>query len=183
MSASIIALTQDGSKIAQVSKLLGATLNNGSGVATGAPITLALGANTVTTTTQGTFIVNVPSGSAGTVATAGATVTGSPVTLVPGANVITTTTTGTITVTITVSATAEVIEVVGLREIQAVIGASLSGGYKLDPAAVTVAGNKVTIQPMYYHYDSGAAADGPAVNVPTNVDLSAIKCALTVVGY
>ena len=76
MSTSIIALTQDGSKTAQVSTLLGATLNNGSGVATGAPITLALGANTVTTTTQGTFIVNVPSGSAGTVATAGATLPG-----------------------------------------------------------------------------------------------------------
>ena len=178
---SIIALTQDGSKIAQVSTLLGAILNNGSGVATGAPVDLALGANTVTTTTKGTFIINVPSGSAGTVASAGATVTGSPVTLVPGPNTITTTTTGTITVTITVAATAEAIEIPGIRTIQAVIGASLSGGYKLGPADCTIAGNKVTIQPMYYDY--AAVGAGAAINVPTSVDLSAVTCNLTVIGY
>jgi hypothetical protein len=184
MSTEMVALGVDQSKIVQLTGIiLGATLNNGTGVATGAPNTLALGANTITTTTKGTFIVNVPSGSGGTVATAGATVSGSPVTLAPGSNVITTTTTGTITVTITVTATAEVIEVPQLRTIQAVISASLSAGYKLDPANITIAGNKLTIQPMFYHYDSGGAADGPAINVPTTTDLSAVTCNLTVLGY
>jgi hypothetical protein len=82
-----------------------------------------------------------------------------------------------------VAATASAIEVVGLNTIQAVIAASIDGGYKLDPAAVTIAGNKVTVQPMYYHYGSGGVADGVAINVPTSVDLSAQIAQLTVIGY
>jgi hypothetical protein len=182
---SVIGISQDQSKVVQIVSPLAAILNNGSGVATGAPISLALGANTVTLTKAGTVIINVPAGYAGTAATGTMAVSGSPVTLVPGANVITTTgPVGNITVTITCTTTQTVIEVVGLRTILAVIGASLTGGYKLDPAAVTIAGNDVTIQPRYYAYNTKpGGVDGPAIAVPNTVDLSAIICNLTVVGY
>lgn len=184
MSYDIIAEFIDGVKMAQLTGIpLGAIVNNGTAIVTGAPATMALGANTVTLTKAGTVVINVPTGYAGTVATGTMTVTSSPVTLVPGANVITTTgAVGNITVTITCSATATTFEVVGLRKILAVIGASLSGGYKVDPAAVTIAGNKVTIQPMYYQ-DSVAEVPGAAINVATTVDLSAVLCNLTVIGY
>jgi hypothetical protein len=181
---SIIALTQDQSKVAQITGLaLGGVLSNGTGVVTAAPVILARGVNTITVATPGTFVITMPSGSSAVVATGTGAITGSPVTILGG---VTTTVTFTgvaaqnFTVTVTVNATAEVIEVVGLREIQAVISASLSGGYKLNPAACTIAGNKVTIQPQYYDY---AAADGPAIAVPTTVDLSAVLCNLTVIGY
>ena len=155
-------------------------LNNGTGIATTSPIALALGANTVAVTKAGTLRIYVPAGYAGTAATGTATVVGSPVTLVPGWNTITVVGTGNITVTTTCSTTQTTIEVEGLRQVEAVIGASLSGGYKLDPAACSVVGNKVTITPMYYNY---AAANGVAIAVPNSVDLAAVLCNLTVVGY
>jgi hypothetical protein len=78
------------------------TLTNGTGVATGSPISLSLGANTITTTGAGTFTVTLPAGTTGTAATGTATVTGSPVALVAGANTVTTTSpSGTFTVTLT----------------------------------------------------------------------------------
>ncbi len=77
-------------------------LRNLTGIATGAPISLVNGANTVTVTTVGTFTVSIPSGVTGTVASGTCAVTGSPVTLVTGNNTITTSgAVGTITVTLT----------------------------------------------------------------------------------
>lgn len=69
------------------------TLTNGTGTATGSPITLVRGDNTVAVTVAGNFIVNLPTGNAGraqsgTGAGSG-TVTGSPVTLAAGNTTIT----------------------------------------------------------------------------------------------
>jgi hypothetical protein len=175
----VIAQFLDG-KLAQLNGIhITPVLNNGTGLATGAPIALALGANTITVTQAGTLLVYVPPGYGGSAV--GAIVQGSPVTLVTGWNVLTITGTGTFTLTTTCSTTQTTIEVVGLRQIEAVVGVSLSGGYKLDPAACSVSGNKVTITPMYYTNNGGAA--GPAIAVPNTVDLSAVVCNLTIVGY
>jgi len=187
MSYDIIGLFQDQSKLAQLTGVaLGGTLVNGTGVVSAAPVILARGANTITVATPGTFIITMPTGSSAVAATGSGAITGSPVTCPAGAST-TVTFTGiagqNFTVTVTVNATAEIFEIPGIRTIQAVIGASLSGGYKLDPAAVTVAGNKVTIQPQYYAYNTDTAADNAAINVPTSVDLSAVLLNLTVVGY
>ena len=70
----------------------GNTITNGTGVATGSPITLAAGANTITSTAPtltGTTLVN------GT-----GVATGSPITLIGGLNTITISTLGTFTVTL-----------------------------------------------------------------------------------
>ena len=70
----------------------GNTITNGTGVATGSPITLAAGANTITSTAPtltGTTVVN------GT-----GVATGSPITLIGGLNTITISTLGTFTVTL-----------------------------------------------------------------------------------
>jgi hypothetical protein len=185
MSYDILAISQDQSKIAQLTGLaLGGVLSNGTGVVAAAPVILAAGVNTITVATPGTFVITMPSGSSCVVATGTGAITGSPVTILGG---VTTTVTFTgvaaqnFTVTVTVNATAEVIEIPGIRTIQAVIGASLSGGYKLDPAACSWAGNKVTIQPQYFDY--AAVGAGAAISVPTSVDLSAILLNMTVIGY
>jgi len=79
----------------------GGTLTNGTGIATGSPITLTGGANTITVSQQGTFTVVIPAGSAGIAATGtGVTVAGSPQTLAVGSNTVTVTGTGTFTVTV-----------------------------------------------------------------------------------
>lgn len=181
-----LGITVDQSKIKQGTAIpLGGNVSNGSGVVAGSPVNLVTGLNTITVATPGTFVITLPSGTSAVIAAGTGTITGGGAAV--GGSVTTITFTGiagqTFTVTTTVNATSNVIEVVGLRVIQAVIGASLSGGYKLDPASVTIAGNKVTIQPMYYHYDSGGAADGVAIAVPTSVDLSTVTCNLTVIGY
>lgn len=182
---SVIALFEDAGKLTNQQTLLGGTLSNGTGVATGAPVTLGSTAPVVVTTTKaGTFIVTMPSGSSASVASTGGTVSPSPTVCPAGAStVVTVTIAGTITVTTTVAATAATIEIPELREIQAVIGASLTGGYKVDPATVTIAGNKVTIQPQYYGYLTDVGSDDPAINVPTTVDLAAIVCQITAIGY
>ena len=66
------------------------TLTNGTGTATGSPITLQRGDNTVTVTVAGDFVVSLPTGNAGT-ARSGTTgvVTDSPVTLPAGNTTIT----------------------------------------------------------------------------------------------
>jgi len=187
MSYDIIGLFEDQSKLAQLTGvILGGILSNGTGVCAAVPVTLALGLNTITVATPGTFIVTMPSGSSAIAATGNGAITGTPVTCPAGASTTVTFTgvaTQNFTVTVTCNATSSVIEIPGIRTITAVIGASLSGGYKLDPAAVTVAGNKVTIQPQYYAYKTDSAADNVAINVPTTVDLSAVLCNLTVIGY
>ena len=73
------------------------------------------------------------------------------------------------------------IEFAGIRVIEAVIAASIDGGYKVDAGQVSVVGNKVTVIPQYYDYDF--AGDNPAINVPTTVDLSARTIDVTVIGY
>jgi hypothetical protein len=186
MAFDIIAIFEDQTKLAQLTgELLGGNVSNGTGIFAAAPATLATGLNTITVTTPGTFVVTLPSGTSAVIAAGTGTITGGGA--AAGGTTTTITFTGiagqTFTVTTTVNATSSIIEVVGLRTIQAVVGASLNGGYKLDPAAVTIAGNKVTIQPQYYHYGSGIIADGVAINVPTSVDLSAILYNLTVLGY
>lgn len=70
------------------------TLTNGSGVATGSPITLAIGNNNVDVTTQGTFTVYVRG--SGTATSDVATVSGSPQSLTEGNNTVTVTGTGNI---------------------------------------------------------------------------------------
>ena len=77
----------------------GGRIVNGSGICTGSPLHLAVGANTVDVTQAGTLTVYMPEG--GTVASGTMTVTGSPVTVSAGiATTITTTgATGNITVT------------------------------------------------------------------------------------
>ncbi len=77
----------------------GGTLINGTGVATGAPITLPINRTTVTVTTAGTFTVTLPASGTGTATTGtGATVSGSPQALTGGANTVTITGTGTFTI-------------------------------------------------------------------------------------
>jgi len=65
------------------------TFTDGTGTATGSPITLTGGANAVPITVAGTFTIVLPTGGAGIAATDGWTVTGSPVALVAGSNTIT----------------------------------------------------------------------------------------------
>ncbi len=68
---------------------LGGSLTNGTGTATGAPITLVAGANTVVVTADGTFTIVIPVGSVGKAVSGTATVSGSPVSLVAGSQTIT----------------------------------------------------------------------------------------------
>ncbi|MFZ2035670.1 MAG: hypothetical protein WAU62_01960 [Dehalococcoidales bacterium] len=100
-----IIVGNDGS-ISAAAYQVGDTLTNGTGTATGSPITLLSGANTITTTgSVGTFTLFLSPGNTAT-ATSGAScqVTGSPLTLNPGTTTITTT--GSVgTFTITVNAT------------------------------------------------------------------------------
>ncbi|MDO8619395.1 MAG: hypothetical protein Q7R49_05650, partial [Candidatus Daviesbacteria bacterium] len=81
----------------------GGTLTDGTGTATGSPITLVPGANTPTITVAGTFVVNLPVGVTGTAVTDGWTVTGSPVALVAGNNTVTVQVGGVGTITVTVN--------------------------------------------------------------------------------
>jgi len=75
---------------------------NGTGRATGAPVALDSGANTITVTSAGTFTVYLPVGYSAVAATGTMTVTASPVALVAGRNTITTTgEVGNYTVTVT----------------------------------------------------------------------------------
>jgi len=79
----------------------GATFTNLTGTATGSPITLTEGANTVDVLTVGTFTIELLKGTEGTAATDVCAVTGTPVTLRAGTNTITTTAPiGDITVTV-----------------------------------------------------------------------------------
>ena len=73
------------------------------------------------------------------------------------------------------------IEFSGIRVIEAVIAASIDGGYKVDAGQVSFVGNKVTVTPQYYDY--AAAAAGPAVDVPATDDLSARTIDVTIIGY
>ncbi len=75
-------------------------LTNGTGTATGSPISLVGGVNTPTITIAGTFTIVLPTGGSGTATTGGWTVTGSPVTLVAGSNTITVQAGGTGTITV-----------------------------------------------------------------------------------
>lgn len=68
---------------------LGGTLTNGTGIATGSPITLAPGTNDITITQAGTFNVFLPIGGSGTATTDDWVVTGSPQTLNEGNNTVT----------------------------------------------------------------------------------------------
>ena len=83
---------------ATMATVAGATLTNGSGTATGSPITLlTAGPNTITITGAGSFTVVLPAGCSAIVTSgSGATVTDSPQTLVPGSNTVNVTGTGTI---------------------------------------------------------------------------------------
>ncbi len=77
----------------------GGSIVSGTGTMAVTPLTLAVGANTVTALTAGTFIITLPQ--AGTCASGDATITGSPVTIPAG--VATTVTTGVTTGTFTVT--------------------------------------------------------------------------------
>ena len=75
----------------------------------------------------------------------------------------------------------QTIEIPGIRRIDAVIGASITGGYFLNPSLCTVAGNKVTVEPMYFN--NAAVASGPAIDVPAGNSLAATTIALVAIGY
>jgi hypothetical protein len=188
MAYDIIFNSQDGRKMAYVTAPgQWATIKNGTGVITGSPVALVDGINNVVGITgTGTLVITLPAGTGGvlTAVSAGATIAGSPVALLPGVNTITITAVGagTITVTFTMVATPTIpIEIPGIRTIDAVISASMTGGYKADPGNVGVAGNIVTVQPQYYINNTGAA--GPAANVPKAADLSGQTIALLVIGH
>ena len=66
------------------------TLTNGTGTATGSPVTLNVGNNNIDVTGLGTFTIVLPTGSTGTATSDVCTVAGSPVSLVAGSQVITT---------------------------------------------------------------------------------------------
>lgn len=70
----------------------GGTFTDGTGVATGSPITLTEGTNNITITTAGTFIIELLSGTSGNVTSGNVTVSGSPVIIKSGTNTITCTT-------------------------------------------------------------------------------------------
>jgi hypothetical protein len=79
----------------------GSNLADGTGTATGAPITLAMGVNTIVVTGAGNFTVTLGAGITGIAASGTATVVGSPQALVAGANVVDTgITTGDFTITL-----------------------------------------------------------------------------------
>jgi hypothetical protein len=188
MAYDIIFDGQDGRKMAYVTAPgQWATIANGTGVITGSPVALVDGINNVVgITAVGTLVITLPAGTGGalTAVSAGAIIDGSPVTLAPGANTITITAVGagTITVTFTMGATPTItIPIPGIRNIDAVITASITGGYKIDPAYATVAGNKVAVQPQYYVNNTGGA--GPAANVPKAANLSGQTIALLVIGH
>ncbi len=67
----------------------GGTLTNLTGTATGSPISLVAGTNTVIVTADGTFTIVLPAGSIGRAISGTATVTSSPVALVGGSQTIT----------------------------------------------------------------------------------------------
>ena len=73
------------------------------------------------------------------------------------------------------------IEFAGIRVIEAVIAASIDGGYKVDAGQVSVVGNKVTVIPQHYNY--AVTTNGPAVNVPPADNLSTHTIDVTVIGY
>ena len=188
MAYDIIFEGQDGRKMAYVTALgQWASIKNGTGVITGSPVALVDGVNNVVGITGvGTLVITLPAAIVGVLiaVSAGATIAGSPVALLPGVNTINITAVGagTITVTFTLAATPTIpIEIPGIRNIDAVIEASITGGYKVDPAAATVAGNIVTVQPQYYINNTGAA--GPAANVPKATDLSGQTIAVLVIGH
>ncbi len=68
-----------------------------------------------------------------------------------------------------------------VRDVDAVLSISCSGGYKVDPAAVTVEAGSITVPVYYYDYD--AASDGPAVEVPAGTDLSGVSFQAIIVGH
>ncbi len=85
-------------------------LNNGTGVATGYPVDLAIGDTVVAVTTVGTFTIFIPTGLTGTVSGDGTcNVTDDPKTLTPGANTTITTSGAAGNITITLAGTADVV--------------------------------------------------------------------------
>lgn len=92
------------------STTFGATFTNDGGTATGSPITLGEGANTVDVLTLGTFTIELTQGTVGTAVSDICQVTNTPVPLVAGTNTITTTAPiGDITVTVALVNTQTVI--------------------------------------------------------------------------
>ena len=118
------------------------TCTNGTGIMTGSPVTLVVGANTPTVTAAGTFTVVLPTGSTGTAATGGWTVTGSPQALVAGNNTVTVEAGGTGTITITLSGSATVVDglvlQMGSGTANEVVGQGFGSSWKIGNAASEV---------------------------------------------
>lgn len=87
MQGGNISLTADGIPC-KIKHVGGGVLSNGSGVATGSPLTLALGANVIPVTRLGTLTVVLPAGNTGQALTGTCTVVPSPTNLVAGTNTI-----------------------------------------------------------------------------------------------
>lgn len=75
----------------------------------------------------------------------------------------------------------QTIEVKGLRRIECVVSANISGGYMIQAADTTIAANKITVQPYYWDFSQTAPATATAV--PSSVDLSSQTIDATVIGY
>jgi hypothetical protein len=95
----------DGSKarIQAIGTSIIGSLADGTGTATGAPITLLPGNTVITVTVQGTFTATLPYGCIGTATSGTCTVTNSPLDLVAGDNTITITGTGDFTINLQVT--------------------------------------------------------------------------------
>ena len=67
-----------------------------------------------------------------------------------------------------------------VNRIDAVIHASIDGGYFTNVSLCSVSGNTVTVP--VYRFNYGAASPGPAVEVPDGTDLSGTTITLIVIG-
>jgi hypothetical protein len=71
-----------------------------------------------------------------------------------------------------------IVTVGDLSRIDAVLSATISGGYKVR--STSVSGNKVTVAVDYFDY--GATDAGPAIQVPAGTNLSAQTITLITMG-
>ena len=150
-----------------------ATVVNNTGIATGSPISLVPGVNTITVTGTGSFTVTLPTGVTGTATTGTATVTGSPLALVAGANTVTATTVG----TFTISTTAADLNL-------GVFGVQFSTNHTSDSEIMVVANNNVGssngIPTLYSSFASGAfnLSNGCALGTTTDTTTGATKAVI-----
>lgn len=67
-----------------------------------------------------------------------------------------------------------------VRKVLKVLVASASGGYKVEPASISVSGNTLTVPVFEYNYP--ATASGPATQVGDGTDLSGVTFEFLILG-